>query len=381
VVITTAPTFRQVKEILWREIRAVAGKKPLYPKSAVLDTQISLSEKHFALGLSSDKSEQFQGFHSPHLLVIVDEASGVPEEIFQAIDGLAPEKILLIGNPTQNSGRFADSFRQERVKKIHISAYDVPNVIESKVVIAGLITNNDIERIRDNYGGDSDVFRVRVQGDFPMADSHSLIGMDEVTGALEREVKVFPQWEKKLGVDVARYGDDRGVILVRHHEKVIRKEYVTKRDLMHMCGEVLRIAKEEHIQAHNIYVDVIGVGAGVVDRLREQGWQVNEVNVANKAKDDEHYMNLRAELYGRLKEWLKTGSLPDDSFYELANIQYKFTSKGQLQLESKEDMKKRGLSSPDVSDALALTFAHASMAFTMPKQSAPLEGFYPKLGI
>ncbi len=357
VVITTAPTFRQVKEILWREIRACAAKTPLYPKNAVLDTAIHISEKWFALGLSSDKAEQFQGFHSPHLLLIGDEASGIPEDIFQAMDGLTPERILLLGQPLHNQGRFADSFRNPNVKKVHISAFDSPNVIEGKAVIPGLITQRDVNRIKEHYGEDSDVYRVRVLGEFPRADSDTLIALDEVERAMNREVNVLPQWEKKLGVDVARYGNDRSALVVRHHEKVLRKDFYQGQDTMQIVGHTLRIAREERIAPYNVFVDVIGVGAGVADRLKEQGWAVNEVNVAESPKDTEHYANLRAEMYDKMKVWLKTAQLPkDDDFYEMANVKYKFTSKGQLLLESKEDMKKRGIDSPDVADALALTF-------------------------
>ena len=157
VVITTAPTFRQVKEILWREIKGAVAGKALYPSKAMLDTAINISENWFALGLSTDRSDQFQGFHSAHLLVVVDEASCVPPEIYEAIDGLSPEKILMIGNPLQNTGRFADSFKRAHVKKIHISAFDTPNVKAGKRLIPGLITVEDVNKMRDYYGEDSDV--------------------------------------------------------------------------------------------------------------------------------------------------------------------------------------------------------------------------------
>lgn len=382
VVITTAPTFRQVKEVLWREIGAGAVGRGLYPKGAVLDTKINISDKWYALGLSSDVAEQFQGFHSPHLLIIGDEASGIPEVIFQAMDGLTPERILLISQPSQNTGRFAETFKRPHVHKITISAFDTPNVQEGRQVIPGLITKQDVERIRTYYGEDSDVYRVRVLGEFPKADVDTLISVDEVAKAMDRESKVLPQFEKKMGVDVARFGDDRTVIVVRQMEAVIRKEVYSGIDTMQTVGHVLRIAKEMVIKPGNISIDVIGVGAGVVDRLKEQGWQVNAVNVGESPKDKEHFKNLRAELYaGAVKEWIKTASLPkDDDFYELANIKYKFDSSSRLQMESKEDMKKRSLPSPDVADALMLTFA-STMTFYQPMATKPIEGYYPEIGL
>lgn len=362
VVITTAPTFRQVKELLWREVKS-AVYPGMYPSNTVLDTKIDIGPKWFALGISSDKPDQFQGFHSKHLLVIVDEASGVSEDIFQAIDGLNPTKLVLLGNPMQNSGRFADSFKQEGVKKISISALESPNITSpnKEVVINGLIQQRDIDRIIAKYGEDSDVYRIRVLGEFPKSDTNTIISVDEVAKAIARDVAVLPHWEKKMGVDPARFGDDRSVIIIRQMEKVVYKETYSGQDTMQITGHLLRIAKEHFIKAENINIDSIGIGAGIVDRCKEQGWQVNPVNVAEKADDYEHYLNLRAELYAdKIKNWIKTADLPDDDdYYEMANIRYKFNSKGQIQLESKEDMKKRGLPSPDVADAIALTFANS----------------------
>ncbi len=379
IVITTAPTFRQVKEILWREIRNAVAGKSIYPKDAVLETKINLGEKWFALGLSTDASDQFQGFHGKRLLVIGDEASGIPEEIWQAVDGLAATCILMIGNPLKNEGRFADAFKSDRVHKLTISAFDTPNIKEQRIVIPGLITQNDIERMKAYYGEDSDVYRVRVLGEFPLKDSDSLIGVDEVYKAIQRDAVVLPEFEKRMGVDVARFGDDRSVLVIRQMEKVMHKETYIGLDTMQIAGHVLRLAKDNYVKPENIFIDVIGVGAGVVDRLREQAWRVTAVNVGEAAKDTEHYANLRAELYaGKLKEWIKTGDLTkEEDWYELANIKYKFNSRGQLQIESKDDMKKRGLSSPDVADALMLTFAYNKLSFVMPQQSTPREGYYP----
>lgn len=382
VIVTTAPTFRQVKEVLWREIKSAARGKGIYPEKAILDTAINISDRWFAIGLSTNRPDQFQGFHSPHLMVLVDEASGIEPEIEEAIDGLTPEKIVRIGQPLSNTGRFADSFRFPHVKKMHISAFDTPNVKEGKVVIPGLITADDVEGFKLKYGEDSDVYRVRVLGEFPSQDVNALISVDDIAKAIGREVKVLEHWQKLMGVDVARFGDDRTCIVIRQMEKVLRKEVFYGLDTMAIVGQVLRIGKEEGVLPENIFVDTIGIGAGVYDRLKEQGWNSVDVNVGVAPEDRENYLNLRAELYaGKLKEWIKTADLPDDDdFYELANVQYKFNSKGQMQLESKEEMKKRGLDSPDVADALMLTFATKGLV-TQPQQTAPPDGYYHELGI
>src|SRR3990167_580635 len=376
IVITTAPTFRQVKEILWREVRNAAMGKSIYQKDTILDTAINIGERWFALGLSTDRPDQFQGFHSPHLMVVVDEASGIEPIIEESIDGLTPEKIVRIGNPLKNTGRFAESFKNQNTAKMHISAFDTPNVRAGKIIIPGLITKEDVERIRQHYGEDSDVYRVKVLGDFPLADVSSFISINEVAKAMEREVEVNEHWEKKLGVDPARFGDDRTGIIIRQMEKILKKIAFSNMDTMQIAGQILNIAKEAKILPQNINIDIIGIGAGIVDRLREQGWNVNGVNVAEKADDSERYINKRAELYVLLKEWLSTGQLlKDDDFYELANMKYKFNSKGQMQMESKEDMKKRGLSSPDIADALMLTFAGRGIV-TMASASSPISPYY-----
>jgi len=380
VVITTAPTGRQVKEVLWREIKAGCSGRHLYPINSVLETKIGLGDKCFALGLATDTPDQFQGFHSKNLMVIVDEASGVDDTIFEAIDGLKPTRILLLGNPLRTTGRFANTFKEEGIKKIAISAFDTPNLKEGRIVIPGLITKEDVEKIKQRYGEDSDVYRVRILGEFPKAESDVLISIDEVYQAINREVVVNPQFEKKMGVDIARYGDDRSVIVIRQMEKVLRKEVIQGADLMSLAGQIIKIAKEDYVKPENINLDVIGMGAGVVDRLREQGWKVNGINVAMPAQDPEHYANLRAELYNKIKDWIKKAQLTkDDDWYELTNVKYKFTSKGQMIMEKKEDMKKRGIPSPDVADALTLTFASMGI-ISYQQASKPVLPYYPEMG-
>jgi len=360
VVITTAPTWRQVKEILWREIKSAADpliNPGFYQSDWILETKINIHDKWYALGLATDRVDQFQGFHSTYLLVIEDEASGIREEIHEAIDGLKPTRILMLGNPLRNSGRFAQAFKDPKVNKIHISAFDTPNVKECRTIIPGLVTVEDIERYKEKYGEDSDVFRVRVLGEFPKSDSDALISVDEVEQAIQRESIEVADQQQIIGLDVARYGDDRSIFVMRTggNAKILNK--ISKKDLMEISGlATIELCKYPRAIMN---IDVVGIGAGVYDRLRENLEFKNRVfaiNVGSKSKDSEHFKNLRAELYQNTKEWLKNGSIDkDDDWYQLANIRYQYTSLGQLQIESKEDMKKRGISSPDVADALMLT--------------------------
>lgn len=359
-VITTAPTARQVEHVLWREIRGMVAnsKYPLADKEP-LKTKWELAENWFALGLSVNQPEAFQGFHNKHILFVVDEASGVADEIFEAIEGGlsgGTSKLLMIGNPTRNSGYFYEAFKQSNVKKIRISAFDTPNLEGPGHYIKGLVTKGWIKEVEGKYGKDSDFYRVRVLGDFPKSEADSFIGLDLVEKAVQNSAL---HGEKEyIGVDVARFGGDETVLMYRkgNYAKILEK--IQKKDTMETVGRVVVHARD--FPNARICVDSIGVGAGVVDRLMELS-EVRDrtygVNVALKAVDSENYLNSRAEAYWDLKEWLKDANLePGEDWFQLTNMKYKFTSKGQLQMESKDDMKKRGIKSPDVADALMLTF-------------------------
>ena len=382
IVLTTAPTGRQVKELLWREVRKTATGKKLYPVSSLMQMSINLEPKWFALGLSTDEADKFQGFHSEHLLVIVDEASGVSEEVFEAIDGLHPTRILLIGNPMRNTGRFADTFKMPHVHKIKISAFDTPNITEGRVVIPGLVTQENIETIKLKYGEDSDVYRIRILGEFPHQESNALFSVEEVSNAINRTAK-DTNFEKKMGVDVARFGDDRTVLLIRQMDKVYKPRVYSGKNTQEVAGLVLDYAKDENVLPGNINIDVIGIGAGVVDALTAQKWEVNGINVGESPEDKEHFINLRAELYHKVKDWIggdnPKADLPNDDFLELCGIYYKYNAKGQIQIESKDEMKKRKLPSPDIADSLMLTFAGGTKFYS--GASEALKDYYPSIGL
>lgn len=386
VVITTAPTWRQVKEILWREIKSSVAGKGIYDARAVLETMIKLNDRWFALGLSTNKPDTFQGFHSENLLVVGDESSGIENVIWEAIDGLTPTRILMLGNPLRNTGRFADAFKDPNVNKIHISAFDTPNVKEGKIVIPGLITLEDIASFKAKYGEESDVYRVRVLGEFPKAEADSWIGLDEIEAAMNRDPAKENRLEKILAVDTARFGDDRTVLQMRQGDDYGKKEVMVKKDAPHITGRVIVFATEEGVKAHNIKVDVIGTnGLSVVHMLQAEGRDVTEVNFAesalNPAGQEEKYANLRAECYAHLKSSLKNGSLPkDEDYWEIANIKYFYNRKGQIQLEKKEDMKKRGLPSPDVADACAISWAPIKTQARHVEAGSGYKPLYPGMG-
>lgn len=365
-VITTAPTWHQVENLLWREIHAAHATSRIPLGGKVLQTQIELGKQWFALGLSTDKPERFQGFHAENILLIVDEASGVDQRIFEAAEGFLTSpgaKLLLIGNPTQLSGEFYNAFRSPLYHKIHISAFDSPNLKAGKVVRPYLVTPEWVEEKRIKWGEDSPMWYSRVLGEFPEQGDDTLIPLAWIEAAQRRWSEIPPGQPIELGVDVARYGSDSTVIILRRGERAEIVRRLRGQDTMQVAGAVIDALRST--SATVVKVDVVGLGAGVVDRLKEQKQPVREMNAGEAAHDKERFVNRRAEWYWALRERFQAGDIaipPDDELAaQLASLKYKFDSRGRIQIESKEEMRKRGLPSPDKADALVLAFAPTDM--------------------
>jgi hypothetical protein len=375
IVLSTAPTFRQVRHILWRQIRRLHRKAKDTLGGKMLDTRWELSEDRYAMGLSADTADQFQGFHSPNMFIVVDEAEGVSEDIYEAIEAImtsAEPRLLLIGNPTTVTGAFRRAFYQERhlYHTVTISALDSPNVQSGKVITSGLTTAEWVQERRETWGEDNPIYRARVLGEFPDQADDSLIKLSDVEAAVQRDLSLVAEAEAgasgdeevALAVDVARFGSDRSVILRRRGDCVEDIRTFHNMDTMQLTGWV--VSAIEEFGPARIYVDEIGVGAGVVDRLREQGHNVRGVNVARSARQDNLFANLRAEGYWRLRERFAAGriSIPQDNqlMGELAALRYTYDSQGRVLIESKESIRQRGLPSPDKADALMLAFLEPS---------------------
>ncbi len=190
IVLSTAPTFRQVRHVLWRQIRALWRRAAKKLGGRMLDTRWELGPERYALGLSADEAERFQGFHSENMLVVVDEAEGVEEEIYEAVEAVMTSgnvRLLLIGNPTTSSGAFYRAFNDElgMYKTITISALESPNVVKGEVEIRGLTTAEWVEERRAMWGEESDLYRARVLGEFPRREVNALIAMEDIVSAIE----------------------------------------------------------------------------------------------------------------------------------------------------------------------------------------------------
>ena len=366
VVVSTAPTFFQVRNLLWREINS-AHRKSKYPLGGkCLDTQLSIDDKWFAVGLSTDTPDRFQGFHSEtgRILLVVDEASGVEEDIFQASEGLLTSenaRLLLLGNPIRNSGTFYDSFRDASYNAIHISYKDTPN-FTNEASMPFLITPTWVEERRRAWGEGSPLWDSRVEGNFPKQGSDTLIGLEDIELAQRRytEVAVDTSQPIRLGIDVARFGQDSTEIFQSQGMHASSYKTVRHFDTMAVAGET--IAALTALGAEHANIDEAGLGAGTLDRLKEQGKPVTGINNASSAISDQDgtYLNIRAQSYCLLRDEFRAGTIaidPNDAELEaqLADIKYKFTSSGKLQIEEKADYKKRhNGQSPDKLDALVL---------------------------
>ena len=369
IVITTAPTEHQVRDVLWREIRRAYHDNEDLIGGKLLRTALELDDKHYAQGLSTDTPERFQGFHEGHILFVVDEASGVREGIFEAMEGSMTSehsRMLLLGNPTALSGYFYEAFHARRSlwRTIHISAFETPNLRQEEIVNPSLVTQKWVDDAKVNWGEDSPMYQIRVLGDFPSESEDTLISLKIIENAVEGKDEVPDAQDDQpveLGVDVARFGSDRTVICARQGDWVIEMESFTKKDTMETAGLVRQFVKRH--SPSRVRVDAIGVGAGVVDRLKELGVPgVTGINVARRATNQEHFANLKAELYDGLRDRFQQGRvrIPNDQklISELASIRYSFTSSGQIRIEDKDELRSRGKPSPDLADALMLAFAH-----------------------
>ena len=367
-VITTAPTWRQVENVLWAEIRRQHQQSSNPLGGEILRTQIKIRDDWFALGLSTDEPARFQGFHSANLLLVFDEAAGIDRQIWEVAEGQmagALARWLAIGNPIAPSGPFYDITKNPLWNTIPISCLDCPNVKTGKVIYPKLVTSQWVEDRRREWGQASPLYQSKVLGQFPTTSEHGLIPLDWLLAAQERQVNnvAVNSDEKHIGVDVARSGDDATVFLFREGPAVRDIEEHHNPNTMEIVGKLIIFVDKHKVPWKNVFVDVIGVGAGVVDRLKEQNRGVRAVNFGSKAYDSEKYANMRAECYWKIHETLKPDAAVPMTFparsdklvNELAAIEWYVTSAGKIIVEPKEDIKKKLGRSPDHADALALT--------------------------
>jgi hypothetical protein len=377
--VVTAPSRGQLEDALVKEVMTQFTKLP-EPIRALFDVKknrIELKnapdESFFSARTArAENPEALQGVHCDlgWVLLIADEASGVHEKIFEAAAGSMSghrATTLLLSNPVRSSGFFFDTHTKLRDMwfTVHVSHKDSERV-----------SDDFVEDMRRRYGDNSNQYRVRALGEFPTSDLDTVIPFELASAATQREIFVPPKSPTVWSLDVARFGDDWNVLMKRNRIAVsplIKKWQGV--DLMKTAGRVKAEWDETPLDERPsvILIDVIGLGAGVVDRLMELGLPVRGINVSEAASFTGKYRNLRTELWFLGREWLEgRGTLlpvcdgtcrdtreciHDQLVNELTLVKYDYTSTGKLMVESKKDIKKRGYPSPNVAEAFILSFA------------------------
>jgi len=380
-VVCTAPTTRQLFDVLRTEIARWIRQSTLAEEFVIHKDKIFHKEspdewwiRFISPSVRATKDEQAEtlaGLHGDHLLIVCDEASGIPDPTFIPLEGTltsADNKVLLIGNMTRNSGYFYDTQFHAEVKKewntLHWDSRKSSNVDPSMPLY--------FER---KYGLDSNVYRIRVEGNPPLQDESTLIPLWTAEQCIGNEFEVAEDEPLFLGVDVARYGDDASIILPRQGLKISPWETFRKLNTIDLGGFVTQTYQE--LDASGCAIDVIGVGAGVADWLEKHKMKnLYQVNVTLASTDIAKYHRLRDELWCRVRDNCLLGkySFPDIEVQgetetlgqqlanELSTVRYTFNAHGGYVIESKKDLKTRGIASPNIADALCLTEYFANTA-------------------
>ena len=367
-VVTTAPTAAQLRDVLWREIGAAYHSADGFIGGELYGTRLEIAADWFAVGLSTDRPERFQGFHAEHLLLVVDEASGVSEEIYDAASGFLTSpgaRALLIGNPTQVSGEFYAAFHQARsfYNTIRISAFDTPAFTGEKVgrnVARRLVGKRWVETHTRKWGEESPLYAVRIAAEFPSTSDDTVVALGDLEAAQRRELE--PGLPLVVSADVARFGSDETVIVVRRGNIVRIARTYSGKDTMRTVGEILRIARSLGVEEGRkpiITVDDAGLGGGVVDRLKEQREFKVVPFLGAGASRSKEYPRKRDEAWFSFSEKLVELDLPpdEDLAADLLAPRYSLDSAGRRVVESKSETKRRLRRSPDRGDAVVMSFA------------------------
>lgn len=374
-VIATSITSDNLRDGLWAELSKWQQKSKLLARSfswsAERVTSKQFPETWWASARqwsrSADTYQQGQtlaGLHADHVLVLVDEAGGIPDAVVATAEAALANaekesgreaKLVLAGNPTHLEGPLYRACTRERPLWYVYEVSGDPDDPKRAPRVSAEWARQQISK----YGRDSSYVAVNVFGQFPPASSTTLLGVDEVVKSSQLVLSQDEYLSEPiiLGVDVARYGDDRSCIIARQGKAAFRPEIFRELDLMSLVGQVTNAIASYAADA--CFVDQTGIGAGVVDRLHQLGYPVIGIDFGTRASRGK-YANKRCEMWWLMAEWVKAGGrIPpnDELISELVSPHYKFDASNRLVLETKAEMKARGVESPDIADALALTFA------------------------
>lgn len=369
-VVTTAPTARQVEEVLWQEIRLLHARGRLAGRITGGHAPTwRINDRTVALGLSTNDPDRFQGHHDRHMLVILDEAGGIPATFFDVAKSLATNdqaRVLVIGNPTDPASKFAEVCAPgSGWNVIRVGVHDTPNFTGEDVppeLLDELVGHRFVEDAKRDWGEGSPIYASRVLGEFPEVGDDTLFPPALILAAQKRDLyRVSGERPAgSLGCDIARAGGGDETVIYRNHGGRLRLEHAAQgHDTMRTTGEIVRRLQDPSLTV--AVVDVIGLGAGVVDRLAEQGLSVLAFNAGERAMNPRRFANRRAEAAFELRDAMLREEVdidPDDDQLaaQLGGIRYRADSSGRVLLERKADMKKRGLPSPDRADAAIMAY-------------------------
>lgn len=381
IAITTAPTWSQVRKLLWAEVHKSYNNARVPLGGKINQTELSISPDIYAMGLSTNEGVRFQGFHGK-VLIVLDEAPGVREDIFEAIDGIragGDVRTLMLGNPIIASGRFYEAFTNERNlwNTFTINAFDTPNLAgitidELKAIPIGaddprlfvaprpyLVTRQWVHEKLHTWGERSPLWISKVLGAFPDQAEDALLSLLWLESGKSVPDTVDQGLPTIGGIDVAGPGEDETVLCLRQRGQVVKLVPWHDPDPR---GELLAELRNWNIERLN--VDSIGIGYYLARHLEDQGYDVVDINVQEAATDTELFANLKAEFFWGLRMRYERedarGVMDETAIGQLAGIRYKHNARGQVVIESKDDAKKRGVKSPDRAEAVMLAFAERS---------------------
>ena len=374
-VVTTAPTWPQVEDILWKEIANYYNNSKVPIKGDLLKTELSFSEEWFAIGISTDQPVRLQGRHSPHLLVLIDEASGIDPEIWDMVEALHPEKIVAIGNPLDNVGRFYEIFSSPLWEQITISCRECVEWQNKHGKIPGLVTQEWINEVEMIHGRNSPWIQAHVDGEFPDEAEGTLISRKWVEQARHNDLKELEEDNPRIiPCDVAsKHGECETVIGYRYGHTLAEIKGHLRISMTEARNLISRLWSDK--KATDVCIDSDGIGEGLPDILAEikiPSWDFHG-GYGQKAMDDTRFKNLRSQFYYIVAKKFEKGQYDltrlDDKSYELLKnqlccIRLKAPDAlGRIQIETKEDLAKRQIKSPDYADC----FVYGEYGFYMSK--------------
>lgn len=394
IAVTTAPTWFQVEKLLWAEVHK-AHASARHPLGGTLNgTEFKLAPDCYAVGLSTNESVRFQGFHAGEnsaLLFVLDEAPGVRPDIYEAIEGAragGDVRTLMLGNPTITGGPFQSAFDRERAlwDVYTIDALDTPNLQgvsldDLRAIPFGkdgvltpeheqflavsprpyLTTRRWVWEKLHTWGEQSPLWEARVRGQFPTQSEDALIALAWLERAKRQPAEASDE-PFVAGLDVAGPGEDETVLTVRQGGRVVARFVWSLPDPR---GEVVGALRSFEPMSR-VNVDSIGIGYYMARHLEDAGFTVVDINVGESARDTEKYSNLKAELYWGLRLRFEDDDIcgidDDLTISQLAGIKYEHNARGQVVIESKEKARKRGVTSPDRAESLMLAFAEVGVS-------------------